>query len=75
MNWIARPGERREGPEGEDPRRDVRALAPASGAGSDSALEMWKRRERARALLNVREGRRPRGEHHPRPGTDRPSRA
>jgi len=73
MNWISRPAERRDGPEGEDPRRDVRALAPASGVGSDSALEMWKRRERARALLNARDGRKLRTEQHPRPGTDRPT--
>jgi hypothetical protein len=73
MNWISRRGERRDAPEGEDLGCDVRALAPASGVGSGSALEMWKRRERARALLNARDVRRARGEPHARPGADRPS--
>ncbi|HWI81911.1 hypothetical protein [Ramlibacter sp.] len=58
--------------EAEDLGRDVRALGPACGAGSESALEMWKRRERARALLNVRELRRSRGDRG-RPDGERPS--
>jgi hypothetical protein len=71
MQWSSRSGERWEGGEADDPGRDVRALAPACGAGSASALETWKRRERARALLNARDHRRWRTEH--KPGSDRPS--
>lgn len=58
MNRISWSGGRRDGVEARDLGRDVRALAPASGEGSEAALEVWKRRERARALLNVREPRR-----------------
>jgi len=58
MNRTSRSGGRRDGAEARDLRQDVRALGPASGAGSEAALEVWKRRERARALLNAREPRR-----------------
>lgn len=73
MERSSRPGERWEGVEAEDLGRDVRSLAPACGFGSDSALETWKRRERARALLNARDGRRFRSEQQPQPGRERPS--
>lgn len=72
MQRSSRPDERREGGEAEDLGRDVRSLAPACGVGSESALETWKRRERARALLNVRD-RRWRPEHQPKQGAERPS--
>ncbi len=58
MDRTSQAGERRDGSEARDLGRDVRAMAPASGEGSASALEIWKRRERARALLNARETRR-----------------
>lgn len=57
MNRMSR-ADRREGTDAWERRRDVRSLAPASGEGADAALEVWKRRERARALLNAREPRR-----------------
>lgn len=72
MQRSSRPGEQWEGAEVEDIGRDVRSLAPACGAGSESALETWKRRERARALLNVRD-RRWRPDHQNRAGGERPS--
>ena len=58
MKRTSRSGERHDGTEAKDLGRDVRSMAPASGEGSESALEIWKRRERARALLNARETRR-----------------
>ena len=51
MDGTSRSGERHDGTEAKDPGCDVRAMAPASGEGSESALEMWKRRERARLYL------------------------
>jgi hypothetical protein len=73
MQGSSHPGEMREGGDVEDRRRDVKSLAPACGVGSDSALETWKRRERARALLNAREHRRARSERHQnKQGSERP---
>ena len=72
MDRTLRSGERHDGAEAKDLRRDVRAMAPASGEGSESALEMWKRRERARALLNARETRRFRSETRARRDGERP---
>lgn len=73
MDRTSRSGGRHDGTEARDLGRDVRAMAPASGEGSESALEMWKRRERARALLNARETRRFRSETHGRRDTERPA--
>lgn len=73
MDRTSRPGERHDGTEAKDLGRDVRAMAPASGEGSESALEMWKRRERARALLNARETRRFRSEARARRDGERPT--
>jgi hypothetical protein len=66
-------GEWHDGTEARDLGRDVRAMAPASGEGSQSALEMWKRRERARALLNARETRRIRSDSRARREGERPT--
>ena len=73
MDRTSRSGEWHDGTEGRDPGRDVRAMAPASGEGSQSALEMWKRRERARALLNARETRGFRSDTRPRRDGERPT--
>lgn len=73
MDRNSRSGEWHDGTEGKDLGRDVRAMAPASGEGSQSALEMWKRRERARALLNARETRRFRSDPRGRRDAERPS--
>jgi hypothetical protein len=73
MHGTSRSGEWHDGTEVKDLRRDVRAMAPASGEGSQSALEMWKRRERARALLNARETRRIRSDSRARREGERPT--
>lgn len=73
MNETSRPGEWHDGTEARDLGRDVRAMAPASGEGSESALEIWKRRERARALLNARETRRFRSDNRARRDSERPT--
>lgn len=73
MDRTSRSGEQHDGTKVRDLGRDVRAMAPASGEGSESALEIWKRRERARALLNARETRRFRHELQGRREADRPS--
>ncbi len=73
MERTSRSIERHDGTEAKDLGRDVRSMAPASGEGSDSALEMWKRRERARALLNAREPRRFRADTRTRREAERPS--
>jgi hypothetical protein len=73
MNDTSRSGEWHDGTEAKDLGRDVRAMAPASGEGSESALEMWKRRERARALLNARETRRFRPDNRARRDSERPT--
>ncbi|MHB1123724.1 MAG: hypothetical protein ACYC0T_13515 [Ramlibacter sp.] len=73
MDRTSRSGERHDGTEAKDLGRDVRAMAPASGEGSESALEMWKRRARARALLNAREPRRFRSETRARRDGERPT--
>lgn len=73
MERNSRPGERHEGTEAKELRVDVRSLGPASGEGSEAALEMWKRRERARALLNARDLRRLRPETRQRADGERPS--
>ncbi|NKE64402.1 hypothetical protein RAMLITH_01090 [Ramlibacter sp. RBP-2] len=72
MDGTSRSGEWHDGSEAKDLGRDVRAMAPASGEGSQAALEMWKRRERARALLNAREPRRFRSDTRSRRDGDRP---
>lgn len=73
MDRTSQSGERHDGTEARDLGSDVRAMAPASGEGSESALEMWKRRERARALLNARETRRFRSEVRVRRDGERPT--
>ncbi|HEY0884825.1 MAG TPA: hypothetical protein VGE20_06065 [Ramlibacter sp.] len=73
MDGTSRSGEWHDGTEAKDLGRDVRAMAPASGEGSESALEMWKRRERARALLNARETRRFRSDTRARREGERPT--
>lgn len=73
MDGTSRSGEWHDAAEAKDLGRDVRAMAPASGEGSESALEMWKRRERARALLNARETRRFRSEIRGRRDGERPA--
>jgi len=73
MEGTSRSGEWHDGTEARDLRRDVRAMAPASGEGAESALEMWKRRERARALLNAREPRRFRAATRARREEERPT--
>ena len=72
MDRTSQPGERHDSTEAKDLGRDVRSMAPASGEGSESALEVWKRRERARALLNAREPRRFRAEPRGRRDGERP---
>ena len=78
MQRTSRSGERRESPDVEDLSRDFGAMAPACGTGSDSSLDIWKRRERARTVLNARSvfnarERRARIEHEFGPESDRPS--
>ena len=71
MHRPSHPGEPWDSGELDDPRRDVKSLAPACGTGSESALETWKRRERARAILNARDPRRWRADR--RSAQERPS--